>query len=637
MSDTSTTALLRSPRFWPMFWTQFAGAFNDNFFKNALGILVVYSGATAFGLTSEQFVPLTAAVFMLPYFLFSATAGQLADKYEKARLVQLIKLAEIVIMGLAVAGFMLGSNELLVLVLFLMGSQSAFFGPVKYGILPQLLTKDELTGGNALVELATYLAILGGTIAGGMLVTWTSGGQPVGLWLVCAGVVAIAAAGWGVSTRIVAAPATDPELKVQWNPITPTWSILKITMQKRGIFLAVLGITWFWSFGTAFLSLFPSYAKDVLGGGESVATLFLAAFSCGIAVGSVLCERLSKHRLELGLVPLGALGLSVFCAHLWWMGTPWEADPDALINVGTFLMRPAGAIIFADLLAIAVFGGLFIVPLYTFIQLRCDPTETSRVIAGNNIINAFFMVAMSGVLIWWQGMGLDAPAIFGILAVLNAIVAVMVFSQVPEFGMRLAAYLLSNVVYRVEVEGLEKVPAEGGALLVANHITFVDWLIIAGAVKRPVHFVMDVSFAHLPGIKFISGQEWVIPIASPKRDEVAYEQGMVSIRRKLREGWVVGIFPEGKLTADGKMDVFRRGGVERILERDPVTVVPVALNGLWGSWFSREGGAAVTKRPRRFWSRVKVTIGDPIPADAATPELLESTVRELWERDPDRP
>lgn len=628
--------LLLDKRFWPMFWTQFSGAFNDNFFKNALGILVVYSGATAFGLSSEQFVPLTAAVFMLPYFLFSATAGQLADKIEKARLVRGIKLAEIGIMGLAVVGFLLENNELLVLVLFLMGSQSAVFGPVKYGILPQLLDKRDLTGGNALVELATYLAILGGTIAGGLLVTWEYNGARIGVWLVCAGVVGLAVIGWGLSTRIIEAPPTDPGLTVQWNPVTPTWQILRLTWRDRDIFQAVLGITWFWSFGTAFLSLFPSYAKDVLGGGESVATLFLAAFSCGIALGSVLCERLSRHRLELGLVPIGAVGLSLFCALLSLIGTPWVNDGSALMHVGVFLTRPMGLAIFFLLIAIAVSGGLFIVPLYTFIQLRSNPSETSRVIAGNNIINAFFMVAMSGALIWMQGRGMDAPTIFGVLAIANALASLVVFSKVPEFGLRFCAWFLSNLFYRIDVEGLEKVPSEGPVLVVANHITFVDWLIVLGVVKRPIHFVMDVSFAHLPIVRWVSGQEWVIPIASPKRDEVTYEQAFVSIRRKLRQGWVVGIFPEGKLTGDGEMDVFRRGGLTKILERDPVPVVPIALNGLWGSWTSRKAGNALSTFPRGFRSELRVTIGDPVPPEQATPEHLEALVRTMWEQFPEK-
>jgi len=619
-----------------MFWTQFAGAYNDNFLKNALGILVVYSGASAFGLSPEQFVPFTAAVFILPFFLFSATAGQLADKYEKSMLIRRIKIAEVMIMSLAVVGFLTGQVELLVVVLFLTGTQSAFFGPVKYGILPQLLDDERLVGGNALVELATYLAILGGTITGGLLITYTYGDLPVGLWAVCVGIVLVAAAGWGFSTRVIPCPPSAPEIQVRYNPITPTWEILKIAAGNRVIFLSIMGITWFWAFGTAFLSLFPPYAKDILGGGEGVATLFLAAFSCGIATGAIICERLSRHRLELGIVPIGAFGMSLFCGHLWYMGQPYPPDPDHLLTVSQFFAQPGGAVIFVDLLLIAIFGGIYIVPLYTLIQQRSAPDERSRVIAGNNIINSLFMVGMSGALIVLQGWKWDAPAIFGLLAISNAIASLYIFSKVPEFLMRFTAWTLSIVLYDVEVVGHENLPKEGGCVVVSNHVSYVDWLILAGAIKRPVHFVMDKSFAHLPIMKQIAGQEWVIPISSPKRDEVTYEQACGSIRRKLREGWVVGIFPEGHLTEDGQIDFFRHG-IDKIIERDPVPVVPVAINGLWGSWFSREGGGAASSLPQRFRARRKNTIGEPVPAEDATAKVREDKVRELWETEPRRP
>jgi 1-acyl-sn-glycerol-3-phosphate acyltransferase len=619
-----------------MFWTQFLGAFNDNFFKNALGILVVYSGVSAFGLSPEQFVPLSAGVFILPFFLFSATAGQIADKLEKSRLIRWIKLAEIGIMAGAVVGFLTGYTEMLLLVLFLMGTQSAIFGPLKYGILPQLLDDDDLVGGNALVELATYLAILGGTIVGGLLVTWRVEDQPVGVWLVCAGVMLLAVAGWKTARAIPECEPDAPDLVVQLDPVRPTLTILKITAERKAVFHSVLGITWFWSFGTAFLSLFPAYAKGILGGNESLATLFLAAFSIGIAAGSMLCERLSRHRLELGVVPIGAVGMSVFCTDLFLVGEPWVADPENLIGLGAFFSQPAGWRIFFDLLAISTAGGLFIVPLYTLIQQRSPDGAVSRVIAGNNIINALFMVLTSLALIYLQGQGWTSPQIFGLLGLTNALVAVVVFTKVPEFLIRFVVWMLSNVMYRVRVEGQEHLPKTGGCLLVANHVSFVDWFILGGAIKRPVHFVMDRSFASLPVMRWFVRAEMVIPIASPKRDEVAYEQAFVSIRRKLREGWVVGIFPEGRLSKDGELDDFRAGFL-KILARDPVPVVPVALNGLWGSWFSNQDGPALKRAPRRFWSRVFVTVGEPVPPEEVTAEGMRDKVLELYDRRPNQP
>jgi 1-acyl-sn-glycerol-3-phosphate acyltransferase len=617
-----------------MFWTQFAGAFNDNYFKNALGILIVYQWQTGvFGLDAKLFVPMSAAVFILPFFLFSATAGQLADKYEKSRLIRVIKVAEIVIMAVGVVGFLTQQAELLLFVLFLMGSQSAFFGPVKYGILPQLLDRDRLVGGNAMVELATYLAILGGTIAGGLLVTQTWGTTPVGVYVVCGGVLAIGVLGFGVSTQVVDCPAENPDLKVKWDPIRPTWEIVKITAKSKPVFLSVLGITWFWSFGTAFLSLFPTYTKDLLGANEAIATLFLAAFSMGIAAGSIICERLSKHRLELGLVPIGAAGMTLFCADLFLIGQPWQLTPE-LLTFGEFFARPMAWRIQIDLFLIALFGGMYIVPLYTMIQLRAEHGEVSRVIAGNNIINSLAMVLMSLALMALQGWEWTEPQIFGMLAVLNAVCALVVFWQVPEFLLRFAVWMLSNIVYRIEVEGQENIPEEGGCVVIANHVSFIDWFILGGAIKRPVHFVMDVAFAHLPGLKWFAAHGWVIPIASPKRDEVAYEQAFVSIRKKLREGWLVGIFPEGMIAEDGQMNEFRRG-IERIVERDSVPIVPIAINGLWGSWFSRRGGPAMQKRPRRFWSRVHITIGEPVSSEGLSAEAMQALVAALYARQPE--
>lgn len=622
---------LGNPRFRPMFWTQFLGAFNDNLFKNALVIMVTFGGASAFGLEPPQLVALASAIFILPFFLFSATGGQLADKLEKSTLIQRIKLAEVGIMLVAAAGFMSGHAEALLVVLFLMGTQSAFFGPVKYGILPQLLDEDDLVGGNALVEMATYLAILGGTILGGVLVTTEVGGI-AGTSIVGAGVVLVALLGWWTARGIPDCEAEQPDLAVQWDPVRPTIDIIATTRENHPVWLSVLGITWFWGFGTVLLSVFPPYTRDVLHTNEHVATLFLAAFSVGIGAGSMLCERLSRHRLELGIVPIGSFGMSLFAFDLWWVGAPWEVMSDAPLGTLTwFVSQPSGIRILVDLIGLAASGGLYIVPLYTFIQQRADADNRSRVIAGNNIINAAFMVAASLSLIAMQAQGWSVPTIFGVMGVVNLVVAAYIYTVIPEFMLRFVAWMLSNVLYRIEVHGLDKIPKEGAAVVVANHITFVDWLVLGGAIKRPLRFVMDKAFAEVPVLGAISRQGGVIPIASAKRDPEVLAKAMDSIHEELSEGWMVGIFPEGKLTGDGSIQTFRPG-IERIIERDPVVVIPVAINGLWGSWFSRsDGGTAVKKVPRRFWSRVQITIGDPIPPDQVTAESLQATVESMWE------
>ncbi|MCB9672222.1 MAG: MFS transporter [Alphaproteobacteria bacterium] len=627
-----SSSLVTHRRFGPMFWTQFSGAFNDNFFKNALVILVVFKiagalpddAAVVFGLGKDAFAPLAGAVFILPFFLFSALGGQLADKYEKSDLIRKIKLAEIFIMLLGGFALVFAQVELLLLVLFLMGTQSTFFGPVKYGILPQLLDEEDLVGGNALVETATYLAILGGTIFGGVLVNLYWGEAPVGLWIVAVGVVIIAILGRAVAGRVPECEPTDPSLELQLDPFRPTWQIIRITMQKRPVWLSILGITWFWGFGASFLSLFPKYTKDVLGGDETIATLFLAVFSVGIGVGSMLCERFSRHRLELGLVPIGSFGMSFFTLVLFVVGQPWAVDPDALLSLVGFLSRPMGWVILLALLGIAASGGLYIVPLYTMIQQRSEDSERSRVIAGNNIINSAFMVVANLALVALLTQ-LSVTQIFAVLAVFNVLVAVYVYTVVPEFLLRFMAWMLSNVLYDVKLVGIEHLPRDTRAVMAGNHVSFVDWLVVMGAVQRPIRFVMYAGFAK-GFVGWLAKQAKVIPIVGRKEDPALLERAMDQISLELQGDWVVGIFPEGRITDTGEMYPFRKG-IEEIVERDPAPVVPFAINGLWGSVFSRAPGSSF---PRGFRSPVTITLGPALPPEQVTAEAVQERVKALW-------
>jgi len=348
--------LLKTRKFWPLFWTQFLGAFNDNFLKNAMVILITFKAVAVFGIPASQMVALAGGVFILPFFLFSATAGQLADKMEKSRLVRWIKLAEIGIMLLAAIGFLSEHFEFLLLVLFLMGLHSTFFGPIKYSILPQHLSEAELVEGNALVEAGTFLAILLGTIAGGVLVS-----TPNGAGVVSVGLTVVAIIGWLTSRSIPVAPAVAPELEVEWNVARPTLEIYRFTKKNRTVFLSILGISWFWFFGAAVLSLFPPYCKEVLHANQGVVTLFLATFSIGIGLGSMLCSRLSRGHLELGLVPLGSLGISIFVTDLYFVGTPaWALQAEAAsVGVMSLLGNGSGWRILFDLLMLSVFSGFF--------------------------------------------------------------------------------------------------------------------------------------------------------------------------------------------------------------------------------------------------------------------------------------
>lgn len=617
--------LLRDRRFVPHFWTQFLTAFNDNFLKNAIVILIAFKEATVWGLASSQMVAVAGGIFILPFFLFSATAGQLADKFEKTRLIRIIKVIEVFIMAFALAGFALHQYGFLLVVLFLMGLHSTFFGPIKYSILPQLLKEHELVAGNALVEAGSFIGILAGTILGGLLVTV----EPFGPTVAASAMVAVAAIGYLTSRWIPTTDAADPKLEVHWNPVSTTWEIYRFTRENRTVFLSIMGISWFWAFGAAFLSLFPPYVKETLNGNEHLVTLFLAVFSIGIAIGSALCERLSFRRLELGLVPFGSIGMTFFTVDLFLLGNPFE-HISGTVDLAAFFSQSAGFRIVFDLLLIAIFAGLYIVPLYTLVQERSDASHRSRVLASNNVFNALYMVAGAGVIMALHGLKLSVPQIFGIIAAVNAVVSIYIYSIIPEFFLRFLTWMLAHVFYRVRVTGLEKVPANGPAILVCNHVTFVDWLFIAGAVKRPVRFVMDYSYIPKPKLLrhlFIEHAK-VIPIAQAKENPALLQKALDKIAAELQAGEVVCIFPEGRLTRDGELSKFRPG-VEKILSATPVPVVPMALQGLWGSMFSWKDGKAIYKAPRKLWSRIGLTIGAAIPPERATAEELQSLVAGL--------
>ncbi|NMG75677.1 MFS transporter [Aromatoleum diolicum] len=620
---SSQFKLMGERRFLPFFLTQFLGAFNDNLYKNALVVLLTFQAARYTTLSPGVLVNLAAGLFILPFFLFSATSGQLADKFEKTRLIRFVKLFEIAVMALAAVAFALDSLTLLFAALFLMGVHSTIFGPVKYAVLPVYLREEELVGGNALVESGTFIAILLGTIAGGVTIALPGGAA----WL-SAAVLAVAVLGYLTSRAIPAAPAADPNLRINWNPLTETWRNIGFTRGNRTVFLSILGISWFWFYGALFLSQFPGYAKDVLGGDEHAVTLLLALFSVGIGTGSLLCERLSGKHVEIGLVPFGSIGLTLFALDLWW-ASPVAIHTGDPLPLAAVLMNPLSWRALFDLVMIGLFGGFFIVPLYALVQSRSEPAHRSRIIAGNNILNALFMVVAAGMGAGLLAAGMTIPQLILITALLNAAVALYIYTLVPEFLLRFIVWLLVHTVYRLRVEGIEHVPEEGPALLVANHVSFVDALIITAASRRPIRFVMDHQIFRWPLLSFVFRSSRAIPIASAKEDAAMMERAFEEVARALEAGELVGLFPEGKITADGEIQPFRPG-IRRIVERTPVPVVPLALRGLWGSTFSRKDGPAFSRPFRRgLFSRIELVGGTPFPPDAATPESLHSAVAGL--------
>ncbi len=616
----SLSQLLASRRFGPFFATQFLGAFNDNVFRQAL-ILLIASGVVA-GASVNTLNNVGLALFIVPFFLFSALAGQIADKYEKSMLVRRIKLAEILIMGVGAAGFFFDAVYFLLAVLFCMGLQSTFFGPIKYSIIPQHLKQEELVSGNALVEMGTFLAILLGSISGVIL---KMSGTPE--WLAPVAVIALAVFGYLAARQIPSAPPADPGLKMNWNLFSETLDILRSAKQVRSVWMSVLGISWFWFLGAAYTTQLKVYVDDYLHGTEGLYALLLATFSIGIGLGSFLCEKFSGRRVELGLVPIGSIGLSLFGIDLFF-SYQGMAGLDQ-VDIAALLAEPAGIRVMIDLLGIGVFGGFYIVPLFAIVQSRSNPQHLSRIIAANNILNALLMVLSAATAIVLVGvLELTIPQFFLLLALANVVVACFIYTLVPEFVIRLIIWLLTRTLYRVKLQGLEQIPDDGPCVLVCNHVSYVDALLLAGAIRRPVRFVMFKPIYDMPVLNYIFRTGKTIPIDSKTRNPEIYTRAFERVKEELDSGEVVCIFPEGKLTSDGEIDEFKNG-IEKIIASNPVPVIPMALQGLWGSVFSHKDGKALTKPPRRFWSRVSLVVGAPVPADQVSAADLRQRVQAL--------
>ena len=620
MSGSNQFALLRQRRFLPFFLTQSLGAFNDNVFKNALVALVAFVMTDLSDAQRTLLTNLAAALFIAPFFLFSATAGQLAEKYDKALLARALKALEVAIMAFAAAGFLTSHVEFLLAMVFMMGLHSTLFGPLKYSIMPQVLAPDELVGGNGLVEMGTFVAILAGSLLGSALIRI----EGHGAWLVSAACIGLALAGLAASLAMPRVPAPAPELRIRWNVLAETVANLRYLAGQRTVFLACLGVSWFWFFGSVYFVQLPNYATAVLGGDGGVYQFLLAVFSIGVAVGSLLCERLSGHKVEIGLVPFGSLGMTVFGIDIY------LAKPDLAVATGATLGQLFEHAwmwrLTFDLAMLAVFCGFFIVPLFALIQTRSEKSHQSRVIAANNILNALFMVAATGIAVLLLNVaGLGIPQLLLVVAIFNAVVAIYIYTLVPEFLWRFVAWMLVGAMYRLEVHGREKIPDDGACILACNHVSFMDAVIVMGTVRRPTRFVMYWKIFDIPGVKWLFRAARAIPIAGRKENEALMLRAFDEVDRELGAGEIVGIFPEGGITRDGQIQPFRPG-IERMLANHPVPVVPMALRGMWGSLFSRKDRLRL---PRRFRSRIALVVGDPIPAHEVTAELLERRVREL--------
>ncbi len=631
------TDLLRQRRFLPFFSVQSLGAFLDNVYRQGIIGLLFWMGVS----TEERtlYANLAPALFILPFFLFSGIAGQIAEKLEKSRLIRITTVMGIAVMAVAAVGFLLHSLPLLLAALFFLGVHSTLFGPVKYSILPSVLKPEELTGGNGLVEMGTSLSILVGMIVGGLIFQLAGAHGPQ---VAAVAVLAIAFAAYLASRAVPPCDAGAPDLKIQWNPIPESLRMLALTRRQLAVRNSVLGVSWFWFVGTVLTSQLPAYAELHMGGGEhqSLYIFALALFSIGTGVGSMLCERLSGRVVEIGLVPLGAFGMSAFLFDLYFARTGVSAATD--LGVLDFLRQPGSWRIALDLTGVGLFTGLFVVPLFALIQSRTPKNELSRVIAGVNIQNAIFIVLAAGIGVALQMKsltiggtvlpmpGLSIPQVLLALAIANTLIALWIFTIVPEFFMRFLSWVLVRTLYRLKLHGIERhVPDEGPALIVCNHVTYMDALVLSASIPRPIRFVMYYKIFNVPVMRWIFRTAKAIPIAGAKEDPEIMRRAFEEIDAALADGQLVGLFPEGALTRDGQIAPFK-AGLEKVLERRPVPVVPMALKNMWTSmWSKRDGRLARMRVPRRFRAHVDVVAGEPVDGREAGAAMLEARVRAL--------
>ncbi|MDY6888009.1 MAG: MFS transporter [Pseudomonadota bacterium] len=614
--------LLSSKRFLPLFVTQFLSAMNDNVYKQSVLILLVFQAATLGD--GALYSNLAAGLFILPFFLFSGMAGQLAEKTEKSKLIRLVKFCEIPIMVIGAASIFTQYVWLMLTTVFFMGLQSTFFGPLKYSILPQHVAPNELTKANGLVESATFVAILIGTIFGTYYITQTTGPTIISI-----AVLILAVLGFFSSRFIPISQANNPNLHFTYNIFSSTKNVFKaLNAQTESVGKSVLGISWFWLIGAVILTALPNYVKHVMGGDELVVTSALVVFSLSIAVGSLLCEKLSRSRIELGIVPFGAILITLFLYLLSQEPaiSQYIAPSENLLTLKQVLNTGDMVWHFVWMAGIGIASGFYTVPLYALIQQRTEEASRSRVIAANNVLNALFMVGSAilsivtlSVLEW------HISSLLLLLAGLNLLISIYIYTKVPEFFLRFVIYILAICMYRVRTKRHENIPSEGAAVIVANHVSFVDWMFILATSPRPIRFMVFAPIYYSKALHWLFKMAKAIPIDSEKANPKAFAKAFDEVAAALERGELVGIFPEGKLTSNGEMDMFRRG-IERIIARTPVPVVPVHLGGLWGSMFSRK---AKWQLPRLKWSLVSVSVGEPIEAEQVSANYLHEQVSAL--------
>ncbi len=603
--------------FLALFCTQYLGAFNDNFFRTAMATFITYKVTTMAPATKSVVVASAVALFMLPFFLFSAQAGELADKVRKDLLIKATKALEVVIALLAGLGFLTTNVPLLLGVLFLMGTQSAFFGPVKYSILPDILNEKQLISGNGIIEAGTYGSILQGTIFGGIVITLSGSCLP-------SIILVVAVLGLVSSLFIPAQKPANPNLKVDPNFLRSTWKNISFAKQSHNIFLCILGISWFWMLGTALISQMPSLAHDILNGTPGLFTFLLTLFSCGIGLGSLICQFLVKGEITSKYVPISALLMTVFLADLAFATAGYTAGPVAA-DWKMFLSTWGGKRITIDLLGFAVCGGLYIVPLNAMLQFLASEDTRSRVIATNNIINSLFMAGGSGVCAGLLALKFSIPSVFAVIAVANFLAAVYICGLLPHHIIRMVVKRALNFIYGVKVIGKEHWKnLQGNAVIVANHTSFLD------AVLLWVYFPGDLYFAI---DTFVSQKWWVKPFLHLVKYfpiDPTNPMAVKSIISEVKAGKRVVIFPEGRITTTGSlMKIYP--GPAIIADKSQAQILPICLEGSQYSLFSRFG----TQLKTRPQSKITITVLPPvtlgISEDIKGKDRRMAAARELYD------
>lgn len=568
--------ILRQRPFLSVFLTQFFGAFNDNLFRSSMVAFITYKLTTIAPSDKEIIVTLAMGLFMLPFFLFSATAGEIADKIRKDLMFKITKMIEVGIVTIGVLGFYFNNPYLLLIVLTLMGTQSAFFGPAKYSILPDVLKKNEIIAGNAIFEAGTYLAILSGIIIGGVIMS----GSGTGLVAVSFWICSVAIIGLVASFFIPKIPAVAPETKISPNFLKTTWNNMKFATIKREIFLCILGISWFWLVGAVIISQIPNYSEKVLNGTTGVYTLLLTLFSCGVGIGAIACQMLLKGEITSKYLPITAILMTVFLGDLAMASLNIEPTATKL-SIIEFVSSIRGFRISFDILMLAGCGGMFMVPLNAMLQTLSSYKVRSRVIATNNIINALFMVIGSGICALLLSKGVAISGIFVVLAIANAVVTVYICGLLPEHLVRALAKKIVNMIYKVEIRGAENLEKlKGKTVIIANHTSFLDAILLWVYLPENVFYAINT---------YVAKVWWIRPLLHLTRYVTLDPTSSMSVKSivdEVKKGRRVAIFPEGRITTTGTlMKVYP--GPAMIADKTNADILPIYIEGSQYSVFAR--------------------------------------------------